>query len=220
MPLNINWQQILLHLLNLVILIVGLYLLLYKPVKKFMKKREDAYKEREENTQAALDNAKAKEEEYSSRLAGVEEEVSKKREEAAKELEGVRSEKLRQVAKEADEMLDAARERARKEHDRIINGVSDDIKEIVEEAAEKVGELPTAKLLDIYFSETFNVKGDFKFRHLGYLDDGTMIVVENGRRYLGQTIRVTVTSILQTSAGRMIFARVGDDVQIINEMEY
>ena len=72
MPLNINWQQILLHLLNLVILIVGLYLLLYKPVKKFMKKREDAYKEREENTQAALDNAKAKEEEYSSRLAGVE----------------------------------------------------------------------------------------------------------------------------------------------------
>ena len=53
-------------------------------------------------------------------LAGVEEEVSKKREEAAKELEGVRSEKLRQVAKEADEMLDAARERARSPFYNII----------------------------------------------------------------------------------------------------
>ncbi|MBC7341166.1 MAG: PIN/TRAM domain-containing protein [Clostridia bacterium] len=42
---------------------------------------------------------------------------------------------------------------------------------------------------------------------VGYLDDGTMIVVENGRRYLGQTITVMVTSVLQTQAGRMIFAR-------------
>ncbi len=165
MPLNINWQQILLHLLNLVILIVGLYLLLYKPVKKFMKKREDAYKEREENTQAALDNAKAKEEEYSSRLAGVEEEVSKKREEAAKELEGVRSEKLRQVAKEADEMLDAARERARKEHDRIINGVSDDIKEIVEEAAEKV--VLTSSVNDAYEQFLSAAESGAKSAHAG-----------------------------------------------------
>ena len=42
---------------------------------------------------------------------------------------------------------------------------------------------------------------------IGYLDDGTMIVVENGRRYIGKTIHVMVTSVLQTSAGRMIFAR-------------
>ena len=42
---------------------------------------------------------------------------------------------------------------------------------------------------------------------LAYLDDGTMIVVEGGRRYIGQEITVTVTSVLQTSAGRMIFAK-------------
>ncbi|HEY8678491.1 MAG TPA: PIN domain-containing protein [Candidatus Dormibacteraeota bacterium] len=41
---------------------------------------------------------------------------------------------------------------------------------------------------------------------VGYLDDGTMIVVENGRRYMNQTIGVVVTSVLQTAAGRMIFA--------------
>ncbi len=42
---------------------------------------------------------------------------------------------------------------------------------------------------------------------VAYLDDGTMIVVENGRQYIGKTINVIVTSVLQTSAGRMIFAR-------------
>lgn len=42
---------------------------------------------------------------------------------------------------------------------------------------------------------------------VAYLDDGTMIVVEEGRKYIGQTINVTVTSVLQTSAGRMIFAK-------------
>ncbi len=42
---------------------------------------------------------------------------------------------------------------------------------------------------------------------IAYLDDGTMIVVESGRRYINQTIQVLVTSVLQTAAGRMIFAK-------------
>jgi len=42
---------------------------------------------------------------------------------------------------------------------------------------------------------------------VGYLDDGTMVVVENGRRYIGNTIQVVVTKVLQTAQGRMIFAR-------------
>ena len=43
LPLNIDWQQILLHLFNFLILAGGLYLLLYKPVKQFMDKREQTY---------------------------------------------------------------------------------------------------------------------------------------------------------------------------------
>ena len=43
---------------------------------------------------------------------------------------------------------------------------------------------------------------------IAYLDDGTMIVVENGVDYVDQVVDATVTSVLQTSAGRMIFARV------------
>lgn len=41
---------------------------------------------------------------------------------------------------------------------------------------------------------------------VGYLDDGTMVVIENGRKFIGQEIEVTVTRVLQTVAGRMIFA--------------
>jgi len=43
---------------------------------------------------------------------------------------------------------------------------------------------------------------------VGYLDDGTMVVVEDGRRLIGQEIKVTVTSVLQTPAGRMIFTKI------------
>ena len=42
---------------------------------------------------------------------------------------------------------------------------------------------------------------------VAYLDDGTMIVVEEGKKFIGQTIKVIVTSVLQTAAGRMIFAK-------------
>jgi uncharacterized protein YacL len=42
---------------------------------------------------------------------------------------------------------------------------------------------------------------------VGYLEDGTMIVVTDGRRHVGQKVKVLVTSVLQTQAGRMIFAR-------------
>lgn len=46
---------------------------------------------------------------------------------------------------------------------------------------------------------------------IGYLNDGTMIVVEGGKDYIGETIKVFVTSVLQTAAGRMIFTRTNGD---------
>ena len=59
--------------------------------------------------------------------------------------------------------------------------------------------------------EVVNVKivkaGEEDGQGVGYLDDGTMIVVEGGRSHIGSEIRMTVTSVLQTSAGRMIFGR-------------
>jgi len=49
---------------------------------------------------------------------------------------------------------------------------------------------------------------------IGYLDDGTMIVIEGGRKYIGRELEVMVTSVLQTAAGRMIFSKVPDESDI------
>lgn len=46
---------------------------------------------------------------------------------------------------------------------------------------------------------------------IAYLDDGTMIVIEDGKKFIGENIMVTVTSVLQTAAGRMIFAKPKED---------
>ncbi len=47
---------------------------------------------------------------------------------------------------------------------------------------------------------------------LAYLDDGTMIVVEDGKKYIGKKVKAVVTSVLQTSAGRMIFCRMKEEI--------
>jgi uncharacterized protein YacL len=48
---------------------------------------------------------------------------------------------------------------------------------------------------------------------VAYLDDGTMIVVDNARRYIGKNVDVIVTSVLQTTAGRMIFTRLKEETE-------
>jgi uncharacterized protein YacL len=59
--------------------------------------------------------------------------------------------------------------------------------------------------------ETLEVRivkqGEESGQGVGYLDDGTMIVVEGGREHINKNVRIAVTSVLQTSAGRMIFGR-------------
>ncbi|HKZ78596.1 MAG TPA: TRAM domain-containing protein, partial [Pyrinomonadaceae bacterium] len=46
---------------------------------------------------------------------------------------------------------------------------------------------------------------------VAYLDDGTMVVVDNARRLIGKNADIAVTSVLQTTAGKMIFGRLWDD---------
>lgn len=74
-----------------------------------------------------------------------------------------------------------------------------------------INELANAVKPVVIPGERFNVdilkKGKGNNQGVGYLDDGTMIVVEGGQKYIGQTIETEVTSVLQTDAGRMIFVK-------------
>jgi uncharacterized protein YacL len=56
--------------------------------------------------------------------------------------------------------------------------------------------------------------GDQIGQGVGYLEDGTMVVVEQGRQAIGQEVTITVTSVLQTPAGRMFFGRLESRVQV------
>lgn len=75
-----------------------------------------------------------------------------------------------------------------------------------------LNELANAMKLVALPGETLHLKiikqGDQAGQGVGYLDDGTMVVVEHGRSAIGQEIPITVTSVLQTPAGRMIFGKI------------
>jgi uncharacterized protein YacL len=75
-----------------------------------------------------------------------------------------------------------------------------------------INELANAIKTVILPGETMTVKiiqeGKERDQGVAYLNDGTMVVIENGKRSIGKEVEVGVTKVLQTSAGRMIFARI------------
>ena len=77
-----------------------------------------------------------------------------------------------------------------------------------------VNDLANAVKTTVLPGEPLNIKvvqpGKEVGQGVGYLEDGTMVVVENGRNLLGKTIKVIVSRILQTSAGKMVFSKQED----------
>ena len=74
-PLNVDWQQILLHLFNFTILFGALYILLYKPVKDFMAGREAHYADMDAKAEQALADAQSSKESYESKLQSFDAEI-------------------------------------------------------------------------------------------------------------------------------------------------
>ena len=74
-----------------------------------------------------------------------------------------------------------------------------------------INELANAMKPVVFPGEEMQIKlikeGKEHNQAIGYLDDGTMVVVEDARRLIGQEVKVAVTSVLQTQAGRMIFTK-------------
>lgn len=138
MPLNIDFQQILLHLLNFAILFTGLYLILYKPVKDFMKKRQDHYSEMDDRIRADLEAAEKSKKEYEDKLTAADSEITDKKNRFEAELGDLRKERLTAAEEEAGKIIENAREVAEREKKRIIENADKEAKEIVAEAAENI----------------------------------------------------------------------------------
>ena len=78
-----------------------------------------------------------------------------------------------------------------------------------------INELANALKPVVLPGETINVfilkEGKEKDQGVAYLDDGTMVVVDNSRKMIGQNVEITVTSVLQTTVGKMIFGRYNNE---------
>lgn len=137
-PLNINLQQILLHLFNFAILAFGLYFLLYKPVKDFMAKREAHYAAMNEEAESHLAKAKATEEEYRSRLNSAEEEINGMRREAQAELDRLAHIRSGEAEAEARRIISAAEAAAQQEKEKIIESARDEVSRLAVGAVKKI----------------------------------------------------------------------------------
>ena len=138
MPLNIDWQQILLHLLNFVILAGVLYFLLYKPVKNFMAKRQAYYAETAERTANMETEAKALKNKYETKLREAEKAIQHDRERTHEELNEEKQKILSEARQQAREILNTASKTAELRTKKALEDARGEIRSMAVDMVEKL----------------------------------------------------------------------------------
>lgn len=152
MPLNIDWKQILLHLFNFVLLFAILFFLLYKPVKKFMDKRMQYYKDMDDDANKKLEDAEEMKKAYEDKLSVVDEEIAGKKRDADLLAEKERQEAVARAEKEAGAIIKKARADGEAEKKKIIDGAQAEIVGIVTEACKKAVSADPSAAMDGFLS--------------------------------------------------------------------
>lgn len=138
MPLNIDWQQILLHWMNLAILVGGLYFILFKPVKQFMEKRDAYYRDKDQQAQAKLEDAERIKAEYQAKLDAADEEIRLSRAKAQQAIQQSAEEQLSQAKAQAQQLLVHARAEADHDRDQILRSAQRELRKLASEATKKL----------------------------------------------------------------------------------
>lgn len=138
MPLNIDWQQILLHWMNLAILTGGLYFLLYKPVKQFMAKREAHYRELDGQAAEKLAEAERLHAQYQAQLDGADEEIRQSRAKAQQSLQQSVQEQLDQAQAQAKQIVAHAHAEAERVKEQTRQDSQRELRKLAEEATKKL----------------------------------------------------------------------------------
>lgn len=149
-PLNIDWQQILLHLMNFAILAGGLYFLLYKPVKDFMDKRAAHYKEMEEEAAKKISDADELRDSYQKQLEDVRAEIEKERNEARRENEAEAKKQIEEARKQAEKIIAEARAEAERDSEKTLHDSQEAMKELVAAATERLMIKNDDKAIDMF----------------------------------------------------------------------
>ena len=138
MPLNIDFQQIFLHLLNFTILFAAMYFLLYKPVKAFMDKRAAYYADLDRQAQDKLEEAERIHQDYQRRLEAADSEIQEKALQAQKLAMEAAEQQLKKAQTEASHVLAKASAEAKAEKERIIRDARTAVEEMITASAEKL----------------------------------------------------------------------------------
>lgn len=150
-PLNIDWRQILLHLLNLVILFLILYFLLYNPVKKFMEKRKKHYEEQNAESEAKLADAKANKEKYEKLLTNVEKEIAEKKRAAIADARAESEKIIKSAEEESSSILKKATAKAEDIKKQAHEQAKEELSDVIEKAAKE--KIEKACTVDGFLSE-------------------------------------------------------------------
>lgn len=137
-PLNVDWQQILLHLFNFIILAGGLWLLLYKPVKNFMAKREAYYKDMDNAANGKLAAAEAERQKYSGLIEKAQEEAADIKKKAMADAETAAKSYIEDAEHEKQRIIDEAGKAAQAEKNKVLQEANAQIEEMVSAAVDKL----------------------------------------------------------------------------------
>ena len=151
LPLNIDIQQILLHAVNLVILIGGLYIILYKPVKDFMDKRVQHYKDIDEQADKLIAESLEKKQMYEEKLSNADDEIAKLKNDAAAKSREAAAKELEEAKADAEKIRVNARVLAENEKEKILLDAKREVADLAAQAAAKIidGEDEYASFLNV-----------------------------------------------------------------------
>ena len=138
LPLNIDPQQILLHWMNLAILVGGLYFILYKPVKQFIAKREEHYRELDRQADDKIAQAEQLKAEYGEKLAAADEEIRQARAKAQQAAQQSAQEQLEQARNQAEHIVAQAHAQADRLKEQAVHDSQREIRRLAETATRRL----------------------------------------------------------------------------------
>lgn len=154
MPLNINLQLILLHWMNLAILTGGLYFLLYKPVKQFMTKREEHYRELDRQAADKLAQAERLRADCQAKLDAADDEIRQERAQTQQAAAQAAQEQVEQAQEQARHIIAKANSEAEQSRERALRESQKEMRELAAKAAKKLAAQPGADFFDQFLDLT------------------------------------------------------------------
>ena len=152
LPLNIDLQQIFLHMLNFVILVGGLYFILYNPVKKFMDQRVARSAERHTAAADQLAAADKLAADHQAQLDKLDEELRERRAESQKIAQAAAQQQLDRAQEQADQIVAAARKSAESIRAKAVSDSHKELKELAIAAAEKLAVSSSRDAIDEFLT--------------------------------------------------------------------